>query len=58
LHSNCEKTDPEKLAHEGDLYPVRQTDSGKLARETNLPLACNNALVLDQKEPSDDALAI
>jgi hypothetical protein len=58
LHCNHEKTDPEKLAREVDLCPVRQTDLGKLAREAHLSLARDNALVLDQKERSDHALAI
>jgi hypothetical protein len=58
LHSNYEKTDPEKLAREVDVCPVRQTDPGKLAREAHLPLARDNALVLDQKERSDHAVAI
>jgi hypothetical protein len=35
LHSNYGKTDPEKLAREVDLYPVRQTDTGKLACEAD-----------------------
>jgi hypothetical protein len=47
LHSNYEKSDPEKLAREVDLRPVRQTDPGKLAREADLPRARDNALVLD-----------
>jgi hypothetical protein len=58
LHGNYEKTDPEKLAREVDLRPVRQTDAGKLAREAGLPPARDNDLVLDQKERRDDALAI
>jgi hypothetical protein len=58
LHSNYEKSDPEKLAREVDLRPVRQTDTGKLAREADLPPARDDALVLDQKERSDDGLAI
>jgi hypothetical protein len=58
LHSNYEKSDPEKLACEVDLRPVRQTDPGKLAREADLPRARDNALVLDQKERSDYALAV
>jgi hypothetical protein len=59
LHSNYEKTDPEKVAREVDLGPVCQTDPGKLAREADLPSARDNALVPDQKERRDDgALAI
>jgi hypothetical protein len=58
LYSNYEKTGPEKLAREVNLRPVRQADPGKLAREADLPPARDNALVLDQKEPSDDILAI
>jgi hypothetical protein len=58
LHSNYEKSDPEKLAREVDLRPIRQTDPGKLAREADLPRARDNALVLDQEERSDYALAI
>jgi hypothetical protein len=58
LHSNYEKNDPEKLAHELNLNPVRQTDPAKLAREADLPVARDNALVLDQKERNDDAFAI
>ena len=58
LHSNYEKTGPEKLGREGDLHPVRQTDPGKLAREADVPPARDNDLVPDQKERSDDALAI
>jgi hypothetical protein len=49
---------PEKLAREVNLRPVLQTDPGKLAREADLARARNNALVLDQKEPGDDVLAI
>jgi hypothetical protein len=58
MHGNYEKSDLEKLAREVDLRPVRQTDPGKLAREADLPGARDNALVLDQKERSDYALAI
>jgi hypothetical protein len=58
LHSNYEKTHPEKLAREVDLRPVRQTDPAKLARKADLPPARDNALVLDQKERNDDGLAI
>jgi len=35
-----------------------ETDSEKLAREVDLPPARDNALVPDQKERSDDALAV
>jgi hypothetical protein len=58
LHSNYEKTGPEKLAREVNLRVVRQTDPAKLAREADLPPARDNALVSDQKERSDDVLAI
>jgi len=58
LYSNYEKRELEKLAREVDLRPIRQTDPEKLAREADLPPARDNALVLDQKERSDDALAI
>jgi hypothetical protein len=58
LHSNYEKTGPEKLAREVDLRPVRQTDPGKLAREADVSPARDNALVPDQKERSYDVLAI
>jgi len=37
-------------------YEKRELE--KLAREADLPPARDNALVLDQKERSDDALAI
>jgi hypothetical protein len=57
LHSNDDKTDPEKLGREVDVRPIHQTDAGKLAREAGLPAAGNNDLVLDQKERSDDTLA-
>jgi len=53
LHSNYEK-----LAREIDLRPARQTDPGKLAREVDVRPARDNALVPDQKERSDDALAV
>jgi hypothetical protein len=35
-----------------------ETDSDKLAREIDLSPARHNALVSDQKERSDDALAV
>jgi hypothetical protein len=56
--TNYETTGPEKLGSEVDLRPVRQTDPGKLAREADVPPARDNDLVPDQKERSDDALAI
>jgi hypothetical protein len=58
LHSDHEKTDPEKLACEVDLRPVLETDLGKLAREADLVPCRDNDLVPDQKKRSDDALAI
>jgi hypothetical protein len=58
LHSNYEDTDLEKLAREIDVRPARQTDPGKLAREIDVRPARDNALVPDQKERSDDALAV
>jgi hypothetical protein len=58
LHSNYEETDLEKLAREVALRPAHQTDPGKLAREVDLSPARDNALVPDQKEHSDDAVAI
>jgi hypothetical protein len=58
LHSNYEKSDPEKLGREVNLRPVRQTDPAKLAREADLPPHRDNDLVFDQKEPRDDPLAI
>ena len=58
MHRNYEKTDPEKLAREVNLDPVRQTDLGKLAREADLSPARDDALVPDQKERSDDALTV
>jgi hypothetical protein len=58
LHRIYETTDPENLAREVNLDPVRQTYLGKLAREADLSPARDNGLVLDQKECSDDALAV
>ena len=58
LHSNYEETDLEKLAREVALRPARQTDPGKLAREVDVRPARDNALVPDQKERSDDVLAV
>jgi hypothetical protein len=58
LHSNYDQTDLEKLAREVALRPVRQTDPGKLAREVDVRPARDNALVPDQKERSDHALAV
>ena len=53
-----EETDLEKLAREVAFRPARQTDPGKLAREGDVRPARDNGLVLDQKERSDDALAV
>ena len=53
-----EGTDLEKLAREVALRPARQTDLGKLAREGDVRPARDNGLVPDQKERSDDALAV
>jgi hypothetical protein len=58
LHSNYGETDLEKLARKVALHPARQTDPGKLAREVDVRPARDNGLVPDQKEHSDDALAI
>jgi hypothetical protein len=58
LHSNHEETELEKLARELALLPVHQTDPGKLAREVDVRPARDNGLVPDQKERSDDALAV
>jgi hypothetical protein len=58
LHTNYEETALEKLAREVALRPVRQTDPGKLAREVDVRPARDNGLVPDQKERSDDALAV
>jgi hypothetical protein len=58
LHSNYEETDLEKLGREVAFRPAHQTDPGKLAREIDVRPARNNALVPDQKERSDDALAV
>jgi hypothetical protein len=58
LHSNYEETDLEELARDVGFRPVDQTDAGKLAREVGLPGARYNGLVPDQKEHSDDALAV
>jgi len=58
LHIIYEETDIEKLAHEVDLHPPYKADSGKLAREVDLSLARDNALVPDQKEHNDDVLAV
>jgi hypothetical protein len=57
-HSDYEETDLEKLAREVAFRPARQTDPGKLAREVNVRAARDNDLVPDQKERSDDALAV
>ena len=53
-----EETDSEKVARDVHLPPVRQTDPEQLARQVNLPHFGDNALVLDQKEPRDDVVAI
>jgi len=53
-----EETDLEKLAREVAFRPARQTDPGKLAREVDVRPARDNALVPDQKERSDDVLAV
>ncbi len=58
LHSNYEESDPEKLAREVNLRTAGQTDPGKLAREVDVRPARDNALVPDQKERSDDVLAV
>jgi hypothetical protein len=58
LHSNYEETGLEKLAREVAFRPARQTDPGKLAREVDVRAARDNALVPDQKERRDDALAV
>jgi hypothetical protein len=57
-HSNYEETALEKLAREVAFCPARQTDPGKLAREVDVRAARDNGLVPDQKERSDDALAV
>jgi hypothetical protein len=57
-HSNYEETDLEKLAREVAFRPARQTDPGKLAREVDVRAARDSGLVSDQKERSDDALAV
>jgi hypothetical protein len=57
-HSNYEETDLEKLAREVAFRPARQTDPGKLAREVDVRAARDNGLVPDQKERSDDVLAV
>jgi hypothetical protein len=58
LDDNYEETDSEKLARYVDLPPARQTDTEKLARQVDFRPARDNALVPDQKERSDDALAV
>jgi hypothetical protein len=52
------ETDTETLADEVDFHPTHETDSGKLAREVDLALARDNAVVPDQKEHNDDVLAV
>ena len=58
LHSNYEGTDFEELARDIGFHPVDQTDTGKLAREVDLSPARDNPLVSDQKERSNDTLAV
>jgi hypothetical protein len=58
LHSNYEGTDLEELSRDVGFRPVDETDVGKLAREVDLLGARDNDLVPDQKEHSDDALAV
>ena len=58
LHSNYEETDLEKLGREVAFRPAHQTDPGKLAREVDVRPARDNDLVPNQKERSDDALAV
>jgi hypothetical protein len=58
LHSNYEGTDLEELARDVGFRPVDQIDAGKLAREVDLPCACDDGLVPDQKEHDDDGLAV
>jgi len=58
LRSNYEGTDLEELARDVGFRPVDQIDSGKLAREVDLPGACDNGLVPDQKEHNDDGIAV
>jgi hypothetical protein len=53
-----EETDSEKVARDVHLPPVHQTDPEQLARQVNLPHFGDNALVLDQKEPRDDVVAV
>jgi hypothetical protein len=53
-----EETDLEQLAREIALRPARKTDPGELAREGDVRPARDNGLVPDQKERSDDALAV
>jgi hypothetical protein len=58
LHSNYEGTDLEELARDVGFRSVDQIDVGKLAREIDLPGACDNRLVPDQKEHNDDGLVV
>jgi hypothetical protein len=58
LHSNYEGTDLEELARDVGFRPADQIDAGKLAREIDLPAACDNGLVPHQKEHNDDGLAV
>ncbi|HEX9423747.1 MAG TPA: hypothetical protein VF899_10915 [Pyrinomonadaceae bacterium] len=58
LHSDYEEADLGKLAREVGCRPTHQTDPGKLAREADLSPARDDALVPDQKEHNNDALAV
>jgi hypothetical protein len=58
LHSNYEGTDLEELARDVGFRSVDQIDAGKLAGEIDLPGACDNRLVPDQKEHNDDGLVV
>jgi len=58
LHNKYEGTDPEELARDVGFHPVDQIDAGKLAREIDLPGACDNGLVPDQKEHNHDGLVV
>ena len=58
LHSNYEGTDLEELARDVGFRLVDQIDAGKLAREIDLPGACDDGLVPNQKEHNDDGLVV
>jgi hypothetical protein len=58
LHRNYEKTGAETMAREVDLRPVHEVDPGKLARQADFPPACDNGLVPDKEECSDESYAI